>query len=57
MREGIITFLMLICSFLFLLNLYNNKRGDVYYALHQENLEIIDQLYYTIEEMEANCTE
>lgn len=56
-KNALIGFLVALCTVLVLISIVNKKRGDLYYGMYQENLELIDQLYYTIEEMEANCTE
>ena len=57
MKNALIGFLVALCVLLTLVSIVNKKRGDLYYGMHQENLELIDQLYYTIEEMESSCTE
>lgn len=56
-KNALIGFLVALCVLLTLVSIVNKKRGNLYYGMYQENLELIDQLYYTIEEMESSCTE
>lgn len=56
-KNALIGFLVALCVLLTLISIVNKKKGDLYYGMYQENSELIDQLYYTIEEMESSCTE
>lgn len=58
MNDALGTIMLILVSLLLGIGfIYSDMKADLYENMYMESVELIDSLYYTIEEMQTNCTE